>query len=156
MALVTFQTEAAELYRIVQGTIQTASDLSTRIAYIKQALHTTPAAPHELMEKALAMEKELREILIAFNGDRTISRRNENPPTSLSRRLRTVSRTHSRSTSDITQTERDAYKIIEEEFTPLYNRLKKMIELDIKQLESDMEEAGVPWTPGRLPKWEEK
>jgi photosystem II stability/assembly factor-like uncharacterized protein len=155
-ALVTFQTEAAELYRIVQGTIQTASDLSTRIAYIKQALHTTPAAPHELMEKALAMEKELREILIAFNGDRTISRRNENPPTSLSRRLRTVSRTHSRSTSDITQTERDAYKIIEEEFTPLYNRLKKMIELDIKQLESDMEEAGVPWTPGRLPKWEEK
>jgi hypothetical protein len=105
------------------------------------------------MDKIRKMETELSEILIAFNGDRTISRRNENPPTSLSRRLRTLIYTHSRSTADVTQTERDAYHIIEEEFTPLYNRVKNLIEIDLKELESAMEAARVPWTPGRLPKW---
>ncbi len=155
MALVTFQAESAELYRIVQGTINAANDLDERIQYLKQALHQTPEASAELMTRAKSIETELGEILIIFNGDRTIRRRNENPPTSLSSRLRTLAYTHYGSTSDITQTEKDAYSIIKEEFTPLYQKLKKLMEVDVPALENDMEKVKAPWTPGRLPEWNE-
>jgi len=63
--------------------------------------------------------------------------------------------THRGSTSDITQTEQDAYEIIKEEFTPLYKKLKKLMEVDLVALEKSLEEIKAPWTPGRLPKWEE-
>lgn len=155
VALVTFQTKAAELYRIVQGTMNAANDLSERIAYVRQALHNTPGAPLDLVEKAKAMQAELDPILIDFFGDRTISNRNENPPTSLSSRLRTLAYTHRGSTADVTQTERDAYTIIKDEFTPLYTKLKELMEVDLVQLENSLEEIKAPWTPGRLPKWEE-
>jgi hypothetical protein len=88
-----------------------------------------------------------------MNGDRTIMQRNENPPMSLSRRLRVAARTHFRSTADITQTEKDAYQAVREIFTPLYDELKQLIEVDLKNLENNLEEIRAPWTPGRLPEW---
>ena len=30
-------------------------------------------------------------------------------------------------------------------------KLKKLIEVDLKELEKAMDEAGAPWTPGRVP-----
>ena len=154
-ALVTFQTKAAELFRIVQGTKSAASDLEKRIEFIKQAIFNTPNAPAALMNEAKRLEKQLDSILIVFNGDRTISRRNENPPTSLSSRLWTMASTHRNSTSSITQTEKDAYQIVKEEFTPLYIKLKNMIEKDLPALETKLEKIKAPWTPGRLPLWNE-
>jgi len=152
-ALVAFQSEAAELYRIVQGTIQVTDELHTRIQHVKQALHATPDAPLTLMTRARGMESDLNKIRLQFHGDPIISERNENPPTSLSSRLRTLVYTHRGSTSDITQTERDAFLIIKDEFTPLYQQLKTMIEKDLPALEADMEKIKAPWTPGRLPHW---
>jgi hypothetical protein len=153
--LVTFQTKAAELYRVVQGTIHATNDLKKRFEHIKQAIHDSPNAPAELMLKAKGLEAGLDSIRIILNGDRTISRRNENPPTSLSSRLRTMAYTHRRSTAEITQTEKDAYQIVTEEFTPLYEKLKKLIYFELKELEKALEKIKAPWTPGRLPLWEE-
>ncbi|HDL17516.1 MAG TPA: glycosyl hydrolase [Bacteroidetes bacterium] len=151
--LVAFQKKAAELYRVVQGTDNAASELATRIQYIRQALLNTPSAPPGLDEKAKAMESELNTIFIKLNGDRTISKHSENPPTSISSRLRTMAFMHSRSTSELTQTEKDAYEIVKAEFTPLYAQIKKMLAVDVVALEKQMEKAKAPWTPGRLPEW---
>jgi len=38
----------------------------------------------------------------------------------------------------------------------MYSQVKQMIEVDLKTLESGMEAAGAPWTPGRLPEWKNK
>ena len=153
-ALFAFQQKAAELYRVVDGCISAAGDLKERIAYIRQASHATPGAPADIMKKAKKLEDELGAMLIAFNGDRTISRRNENPPTSISGRLRTMAYTHFSSLSEITQTEKDAYRIVKEEFAQYYDRLKEMIEVDAVALEEALEAAKAPWTPGRLPVFE--
>jgi hypothetical protein len=152
-ALVTFQLEAAELARVVQGTIRAANELNTRIQHLKQAIHRTPAADNSLMEHARSMESKLREIRIALEGDPAIRRRNENPPTSISSRLRTLAYTHSRSTSPVTQTEKDACTILKEAFHPLYQQLRSLMEKDLPLLEKNLEEARGPWTPGRLPIW---
>ncbi|MBN2415213.1 glycosyl hydrolase [bacterium] len=153
-ALFAFQQKAAELYRVVDGCISAAGDLQERLASIRQAAHATPDAPADIMKKAKALEDELGAMLIVFNGDPIISRNNENPPTSISSRLRTLAYTHYSSLSEITQTETDAYQIIKDEFGEYYDRLKEMIEADAPALEKALDAARAPWTPGRLPEFE--
>ncbi|HUX61322.1 MAG TPA: hypothetical protein VMV32_08410, partial [Ignavibacteriaceae bacterium] len=57
------------------------------------------------------------------------------------------------STSAPTQTDMNAYKNAGELFSPLLSKLKDLINVDLKNLENEMEAAGSPWTPGRIPDW---
>ncbi len=152
--LVAFQKKAADLYRIVQGSFEASEELAQKLETIKQAIHNTPSTG-KLMSKAKDMERKLQKILLVFNGDPIIRKYDENPPTSLSNRLRTLVYTHHSSTCAVTQTEKDAYKIIKEEFTKHYNLLQALLKTDLVELEKQMDEAGVPWTSGRLPEWNE-
>jgi hypothetical protein len=58
-----------------------------------------------------------------------------------------------KTTSAPTQTQRDSYKTASEEFEPLLDHIKRLLEVDLKNLESDMERHAAPWTPGRVPGW---
>jgi hypothetical protein len=48
-----------------------------------------------------------------------------------------------------TATHRRAFEIANEEFTALAPQIRQAIEVDLPALELRMEQAGVPWTPGR-------
>lgn len=152
-ALVEFQKKVAELSRAVQGARLAASNLDKKIYNIKEALHRTPSATHDLMNQARSIENQTKAILRALTGDRSISRRNENQPPSIVGRVNGIVRAQWSSTSAPTQTMKDQYRIAGEEFEPMLAKLKKLIEIDLKKLEKAMEEAGAPWTPGRVPKW---
>ena len=156
MALIEFRKDVAELSHAVQGAVEATGDLADKIVLIKQALHQTPKAPEELMKQAIDMETKTREIRRALLGDRSISRRYANQPPSISSRIRRVVSGHWRSTSAPTQTMKDQYRIVGEEFEPQLDKLRKLIEVDLKNLEKALEEAGAPWTPGRVPKWKKK
>lgn len=152
-ALVSFQKKVAELNRAVQGAVRATNDLTSRIGLIKEALLNTPAALPELMSQARAIERQTREVLRALTGDRTLSRRSENQPPSIQGRVSNIVYGFMRSTSAPTQTMKNQYKIAGEEFEPQLAKLKQLIEVDLKKLEKAMEEAGAPWTPGRIPDW---
>jgi len=152
-ALVKFQKKTAELSRAVQGAVKVANDLSKRIKYIKEALHHTPAASYDLMKQARVLEDQTKDILRALTGDKSIRKRSENQPPSISSRVSRLIRAHWRSTSAPTQTMIEQYQIACEEFEPQLSKLKQLIEVDLKKLEKFMEEAGAPWTPGRIPEW---
>jgi hypothetical protein len=55
-----------------------------------------------------------------------------------------------------TQTHIDNYDIAAAEFTDQLAKLHALVESDLSKLEKDMEAAGAPWTPGRVPVWAEK
>ncbi len=152
-ALLDFQKKVAELSRAVQGAWVAADDLVKRIEDIKEALHRTPAATSDMMKQARSIENQTKEILRALRGDRSISRRNENQPPSIIDRVNIIVGGQWRSTSAPTQTMRDQYRIAGEEFEPHLPKLKELMEVDLKKLEKAMEEAGSPWTPGRIPEW---
>jgi hypothetical protein len=78
---------------------------------------------------------------------------NEATLPSLSRRVGRALGTQMNSTSAITQTSRDNYDIVAKAFPPLLEKLRVLIEEDLKKLENDLEEIGAPWTPGRVPRW---
>jgi hypothetical protein len=82
----------------------------------------------------------------------------ETPPSQVTfnERLGTLAYTHWRSTSEITQKEKDAYNILVEEFPPVLNQIKELYNVDLKGLEAELEKYNAPWTPGRIPDWKLK
>jgi hypothetical protein len=57
-------------------------------------------------------------------------------------------------TSAPTQTQQDAYQYAGTEFAEVLAALRSLIQDDLALLEGKLEEAGAPWTPGRIPNWE--
>jgi hypothetical protein len=57
------------------------------------------------------------------------------------------------SSSPPPRTDLDGYAIASEEFTEELGKLRTILEEDLPKLERAMEQAGAPWTPGRIPEW---
>jgi hypothetical protein len=148
-----FQRQAGQLQRAVSGTVQMASDLKARIGSIKRALLETTAPVDGLITDALAIEKQIDEILKDFRGDNTLRSRNENTLPTLSERINSVVDDGRVVTSRPTQTDRDAYAIVSADLGGEIQKLKSVANVDLPKLEKAMEAAGAPWTPGRIPEW---
>ena len=52
-----------------------------------------------------------------------------------------------------TGTSRKAYADAADAFEKQLATLRTLVETDLRTLETAMEKAGAPWTPGRLPTW---
>jgi photosystem II stability/assembly factor-like uncharacterized protein len=154
--LYTFQKQVTKLYRVVTGTINSSTELSTQLDSIQRALDQAPNSKEQYRQVVRKMIQTNRDILRQLRGDAILRARNENTPTSTSERLRYIMGTHSDSTAKPTQTQRDSYRIANEELTEELAKLRKLIQEDLKGIEKDLEEIGAAWTPGRLPEWKEK
>jgi hypothetical protein len=47
----------------------------------------------------------------------------------------------------------EGFEILEEEFPPVLEALKRIVEQDIPAMETELNKINAPWTPGRLPVW---
>jgi hypothetical protein len=73
-------------------------------------------------------------------------------PPSISGRIGSILDEQWRSTSAPTQTQREALDIAGEAFTPVLTDLKALLE-QVKSVETQLEAAGAPYTPGRRVDW---
>jgi len=151
-SMVEFKRNFAELGRIMQGAIELNEELLNTIAILKQAIVTSPNTPQQLLFEAESIEKELEDILFAFEGSQPKASSEEIPPAPvpLTSRLYYVYRGQSGSTSAITQTSKMAYKIIQEELPVLIEKLEEIKTVKINTLENKLNENNVPYTPGRI------
>lgn len=156
VAHVEFQKKAVSLQRAVSGALQTANELKVRLGNIRQAAKNSSAPDNKLITDSLAVENKLNEILLRLRGDNSLRSRNENVPISIAERASNVVDDQYLSTAPPTQTQLDSYKIASEEFTQELNKLRTLLEVDIKNLEKALDAIDAPWTPGRLPDWKEK
>jgi photosystem II stability/assembly factor-like uncharacterized protein len=154
--LVEFQQKAARLQRAVQGAVATANALKPRLVAIRRALLETPAAPEKLLSDASALDKRTNEILRALTGDQALRQRNMNLPPSILERVGDVVGSQRTSTARPTQTQIDQYAAAAQDFETALNQLRQLIEGDLAKLEKQMEAAGAPWTPGRIPEWKDQ
>jgi photosystem II stability/assembly factor-like uncharacterized protein len=154
--LVEFQQKVARLQRAVQGATATASALKPRLAAIKRALLETPSAPEKLLNDAAALDRRTNEILRALTGDQALRQRNMNLPPSIAERVGDIVGSQRMSTARPTQTQIDQYAHAAQEFETALNQLRQLIEGDLAKLEKQMEAAGAPWTPGRIPDWKDQ
>jgi photosystem II stability/assembly factor-like uncharacterized protein len=152
-ALVEFQNKAVRLQRAVSGATQAANSLRPRLTAIKRAIAETPALPQRLHDEATALEKRTNEILRELSGDTEARRRNMNTAPSINERVNYVVGVQRMSTSRPTQTQHNQYAAAAQDFETVLAQLRQLIEVDLARLEKQLEAAGAPWTPGRIPEW---
>ena len=151
LAQADFYKKVFETGRVVLGAFSIADDLEGRIKAVRQAIEQTPAMPFEFVLKAKSLQDELNKIQISIKGNPSLETRNENQPPSFANRMYSLVYSHWSHTSAPTNTMKNDYAIILNEFEPLYNKLKTLLNTDLKQLESEMEKYAAPYTPGRFP-----
>jgi len=152
-ALVEFQQKAARLQRAATGATQAATALKPRLAAIKRAISETPSLPQRLQDEAAALDKRTNEILRALNGDSAARQRNMNTLPSINDRVGYVVGAQRMSIARPTQTQLAQYNAAALDFENTLNQLRQLIEVDLAKLEKQLEAAGAPWTPGRIPEW---
>lgn len=151
-----FQQKVARLYRAVAGALHTAEDVESRMKEIRAALRETPAAEKQLEPIADSIEQRDREILRILRGDKELQKRNEPAPSSINDRVTGIMEGERFSLARPTQSHLDSYNIAAAEFSDQLAKLHTLVEVDLLNLEKQMEAAGAPWTPGRVPEWQEK
>jgi hypothetical protein len=151
-----FLRKVSRLYRAVYGANRTAEDAQERLKQIREALHETPVAEKQLGAVADSLEERDREILRALQGDIEIAKRNEPIPSSIGDRVGTIIEGERFSMAKPTQSDVESYGVAAAEFADQLAKLRTLVDVDLAKLEKDMEAAGAPWTPGRVPEWSEK
>jgi photosystem II stability/assembly factor-like uncharacterized protein len=151
-----FLRKTERLYRVVNGALHSAEDVESRLKAIREALHEIPAVEKQLGAVADGIEQRDREILRALRGDIEVAKRNEPVPVSIDQRVIGIMDEERFSLAKPTQTHLDSYNVAAAEFAEQLGKLHTLVEVDLTKLEKDMEAAGAPWTPGRVPEWVEK
>lgn len=151
-----FLRKVSRLYRAVYGAQHTAEDVEARLKGMREALREAPAAEKELGAVADQIEQRDREILRALRGDVELAKRNEPVPSSIHDRVNSVLEGERFSLAKPTASHVDSYNIAAAEFAEWLAKLHTLVDVDLAKLEKDMEAAGTPWTPGRVPDWSEK
>ncbi len=147
-----FQQKTARLERAVRGALEAADEAEDRLAHTRKALLDTPDADTALLAESQRLQTELDDILVQLRGDRTRSRRNVDTSPSISQRVYRIVGSQWDTTCAPTKTELDGYTWAAEAFSTELARLKALF-ADLESFEDQLEAAGAPWTPGRLPDW---
>ncbi len=152
-ALAAFQRKAADLHGAINAALQVADRLGERLDRIENALNQTSSNVGNLRLKVYDMRIELDSVLIQLRGNQTLQALSINTPVSISGRVETILYNESMSTAAPPQTDIDSYNIAKEEFGRQLTKLRKLVQVDLKELENQMRAAGAPWLPDTLPQW---
>jgi len=153
MASIADQRKIAELERSVLGTAALIGETQRRVGFLRRAIDETPSADSSLARRVRALEQQLRDANELLNGDPTRARRNEAAPQSLTARLGgAIGGAWSTSLTALNPSQRAQIDLVRREFDAILARVRQLVDVDLKNLEQASEAAGVPWTPGRLPK----
>jgi photosystem II stability/assembly factor-like uncharacterized protein len=149
-AVLDFQKKAAALQRTLMGAARATQEALTRIQYIRRALDEIAGPDPKLLAKVNTIDASLRDINDQLNGDPILRRANEPFAPSLLDRVNTAVNGLT-TTAPPTATHREALTMAQEQTGPLLDRLHKLIEVDLADVEKQMNARGAPWTPGRIP-----
>ncbi len=155
-ALVEFQQKVGRLQRALSGALETANALKPRLALIKRALLDTPGAGDKLLDDAANIDKRTNEILRHLRGDVVLRGRNENTAPAIGDRVSAIVGAQRMSTARPTRTQMTQYTVAAQDFEQVLAQLRTLVEVDLARLEKEMEAAGAPWTPGRIPVWKDQ
>ncbi|MCK5378179.1 MAG: glycosyl hydrolase [Acidobacteria bacterium] len=149
-----FRLEAAELQRAVHAAVEVVAEVDDRLEHLRQAALETPNADQKLLSEIASLEADLEGLRRELTGDRSAARRNHAVAPSILGRIEGVVGDQWYVTSAPTQINRDSLRWAGEAFTELLPKLRHLVKDRLQPLETQLETAGAPWTPGRFPTWE--
>ena len=151
-AVIAFIEKATKLGNSLNASISKVSELSTQVQYGKQLLYTY-SGPAELMQELKALETQLKDLNILFNGNPIISRLQDAQEPAL--RQRAMSLRWISPNQDVPGSAIQQYDIVSAELKKLIPQIKT-IEDSVKNIRQEFDRLGYPWTPGReIPGWKD-
>ncbi len=151
-ATLAFHRRASELQRAVEGAVSLAGEIGQRLEHLRKAALDTADGDPGWVDRIDAIAEQLADLEIELTGDRTVARRSEPTPPSIASRAGRVTG-HWTTTAPPTGTHRRQYEIASEAFAEVLARMRQLVDVELVGLEREMEAAGAPWTPGRIPVW---
>jgi hypothetical protein len=146
-----FEQRLTALRRSISGGLEAANAATARLTAIRRAIDATPALPRNVHDQAREMQRRLNTILVTLRGDVALARRNEPVPPSISERADGIAGDLSESLWPQTATHEQVFAIASEEFAATLAQLRTLLVSDLPAFEQQLEKAGAPWTPGRVP-----
>ena len=148
-----FASKTASLQRAVLGAVELVKETQRRMDAMKLALMDTPASTAALQTRLRDAELKLKDLDTLLSGDKILAKYQEPVPPSIVDRVSGIVSSVWAITSAPTGTHQRSYEFAAGEFAPVLDKLRTVIEIDLKQIESQAEALGAPWTPGRVPIW---
>ncbi len=146
--LYAFQTQAASLYRRVQGATKQVAELDTEIAELREALRLTPGDTEALRQRLNKQKVALDNVKQVLLGDTSVSGRNESAPWPLLARASMVYSGHIESQSPVPAQYKDSLQIGKTQLANLTDALAAIHD-HMLSIGRDAEERGAPWSRGR-------
>jgi hypothetical protein len=152
-AMVSFQKDVAEMYRVISSTEKYYDRLEKKTAYIQQAIQQTPGATLEMKNKAQQAREDLKDVEFMFDGTPAKASWEEVPPEKmpLSNRLQEIMWGMWQSTAAPTASMKMNYDILADEVPAAVEQLKQ-IGKSLEELDDELDTLKAPYTPGRVPK----
>ena len=142
----------AELERTALGAAAYLNDLDGQLRFLRRAIDESAVADSALVRRVRALQTKLLDVQERLNGDPTRGRRNESSPTGLLGRLQSALGQSRGTTLEAPTTAQLAQlDIVRTALGGILGEIRQLAEVDVKAVEAAAEEAGIPWTAGRLP-----
>jgi len=154
-ALDQFCKKVSDLRRATSAATEYKNEMTNKIKFIKAAILDAPVAMPQVVEQVAVIEKNLAAIEIKLNGDASLAKREFETLPSINGRITTIEGALWTATAAPTQTAQQSYEVASKQFSAVLPELKAADE-EIKKVEAALETNRAPYTPGRLPTWQEK
>jgi hypothetical protein len=123
---------------------------------MRAAVMQTPRLDRALLARIDKLATKLADLDVALNGDDTVSRRQEPTAPGINGRVGQVMGGLDGNLAGATTTMREQLALAAKLFGPVLAELGGGVQDEIKALETELEKAGAPYTPGRIPAWSGK
>jgi hypothetical protein len=140
-ALVDYQQKLNNLQRLLTGSF---------------VILDTPRADSRLIDEALALEKQLTAIQRELRGDVVIRNLQENTPDSIIERVTSLLDNQLFAITPPSKQQLANYQDAANMLQTQLQKLRTLIEGDLRKLENALDAADAPYTPGRLPIWKDR
>ncbi|MHC4976702.1 MAG: flagellar hook assembly protein FlgD, partial [Planctomycetota bacterium] len=147
--MVAFYRDFAETRRSVSGGGRVLEDAQERLGAIRETLDRSIVDGAELGDEVRSMERRLADMreMLWTNPRRAFA--NDQGPVTITARLGVVEEGTRDSLYGPTATHRESLDIARRQFEQLKAELDRLVQVELPALERRLDEAGVPWTPGR-------
>jgi hypothetical protein len=147
-----FHRQVAELHLAVQSTGRAMAEAEEQLSAIERAVFDSLGADQGLTHQAHDLLVRLRGLRELIEGDDLPGRFNEPTLPGIRERVQYATATWGM-TAPPTQAQRLAYDDAAEAFADVLEQVRTLLNEDVPALQQKLDEAGVLWTPGRLPSW---
>ena len=149
-----FNKKVSQMASTMSGTERYAGKLLNRTNGLIQSLYTLPQADINTFQNLVSVRNELDSLInYVFNRRSDVPSSEENPPApvTLNARLSKIIYSTWMTTSAPTSSQTEAYDILNQEFPPVYNRIKFIGEVTLPQIEKELKALKIQYIDGELP-----